>query len=237
MVDGGFLYLQIMSADVPAFVAGKPISEQMAATALSSYISYSGPVTIDEAAGKVTFKPQAAWRPDYLGSTQERNFRFEGGKMFFGLAPRGGGGAADARAGDGAATLTCAGTRADMNDILIGKGEKPVHLLAKYGNRHGLIAGATGTGKTVSLLVLAEGFSRLGVPVFMADVKGDVAGLALPGAPSDKVRQRAAADRRRRLHERRRARSSSGISTAARVIQSEPPSAKWVRLCSGACSS
>ena len=79
-----------------------------------------------------------------------------------------------------------------MNDILIGKGEGPVHLLAKYGNRHGLVAGATGTGKTVSLLVLAEGFSRLGVPVFMADVKGDVAGLAVPGAPSEKVRARAA---------------------------------------------
>jgi len=58
-----------------------------------------------------------------------------------------------------------------VDQILIGKGERPVSLLAKYGNRHGLIAGATGTGKTVSLMVLAEGFSRLGVPVFMADVK------------------------------------------------------------------
>jgi len=77
-----------------------------------------------------------------------------------------------------------------MNQILIGKGDKPVHLLARYANRHGLIAGATGTGKTVSLLVLAEGFSRLGVPVFMADVKGDVAGLAMPGIPSDRIRQR-----------------------------------------------
>ena len=53
-----------------------------------------------------------------------------------------------------------------MNEILIGKGETPVHLLAKYGNRHGLVAGATGTGKSVSLMVLAEQFSRLGVPVF-----------------------------------------------------------------------
>ncbi|HTO53159.1 MAG TPA: helicase HerA-like domain-containing protein [Myxococcota bacterium] len=78
-----------------------------------------------------------------------------------------------------------------MLDILLGKGERPVTLLAKYGNRHGLVAGATGTGKTVSLLVLAEGFSRLGVPVFMADVKGDVAGLAAPGNASDAVRQRA----------------------------------------------
>lgn len=77
-----------------------------------------------------------------------------------------------------------------MNQILIGKGEQPVHLLAKYGNRHGLIAGATGTGKTISLLVLAEGFSRLGVPVFIADVKGDVAGLSLPGTANEKIRQR-----------------------------------------------
>jgi uncharacterized protein len=79
-----------------------------------------------------------------------------------------------------------------MDRILIGRGEQPVHLLAKYGNRHGLVSGATGTGKTVSLLVLAEGFSRLGVPVFLADVKGDVAGLALPGTPSEKIRERAA---------------------------------------------
>jgi DNA helicase HerA-like ATPase len=79
-----------------------------------------------------------------------------------------------------------------VNQILVGKGESPVYLLAQYGNRHGLITGATGTGKTVSLLVLAEGFSRLGVPVFVADVKGDVAGLALPGASSEKIRERVA---------------------------------------------
>lgn len=78
-----------------------------------------------------------------------------------------------------------------MSQILIGKGEKAVQLFAQYGNRHGLIAGATGTGKTVSLMVLAEGFSRLGVPVFMADVKGDVSGLAMAGKPSEKLNQRA----------------------------------------------
>lgn len=77
-----------------------------------------------------------------------------------------------------------------MNDILIGKGDVPVQLLAKYGNRHGLIAGATGTGKSVSLMVLAEGFSRLGVPVFMADVKGDVSGLAMPGTINEKITSR-----------------------------------------------
>ena len=79
-----------------------------------------------------------------------------------------------------------------MNDILIGKGEEQVFLRGEYGNRHGLVAGATGTGKTVTLLVLAEGFSRLGVPVVIADVKGDVAGLAMPGTPSDRLAQRAA---------------------------------------------
>jgi len=79
-----------------------------------------------------------------------------------------------------------------VNDILLGRGTEPVHLLARYGNRHGLVAGATGTCKTVCLMVLAEGFSRLGVPVFMADVKGDVAGLAVAGSASDKVQARAA---------------------------------------------
>jgi uncharacterized protein len=77
-----------------------------------------------------------------------------------------------------------------LDRILLGRGQRPVHLLAPFGNRHGLVTGATGTGKTVSLLVLAEGFSRLGVPVFIADVKGDVAGLAVPGAASDPVRRR-----------------------------------------------
>ena len=77
-----------------------------------------------------------------------------------------------------------------MTDILIGKGDVPVHLLAKYGNRHGLVAGATGTGKSVSLMVMAEGFSRMGVPVFMADVKGDIAGLAVPGTMNDRIAQR-----------------------------------------------
>jgi hypothetical protein len=78
-----------------------------------------------------------------------------------------------------------------VNGILLGKGERPVYLLARYGNRHGLVAGATGTGKTVSLMVMAEGFSRLGVPVFIADVKGDVAGLAVGGTATDRLEARA----------------------------------------------
>ena len=60
-------------------------------------------------------------------------------------------------------------------------------LLLNYANRHGLIAGATGTGKTVTLQILAEGFSAAGVPVFMSDVKGDLSGLAMPGDPLGKL--------------------------------------------------
>src|SRR5690606_31111536 len=89
-----------------------------------------------------------------------------------------------------------------MDPILVGKAvTRPdalpesggrVFLQPRYGNRHGLVAGATGTGKTVTLMTLAEGFSRIGVPVFMADVKGDVAGLAVPGELGEKLRERAA---------------------------------------------
>ncbi|WP_140718856.1 helicase HerA-like domain-containing protein [Pseudomonas sp. Hp2] len=81
-----------------------------------------------------------------------------------------------------------------MDPILLGKGitdDIQVVLNPRFGNRHGLVAGATGTGKTVTLMTLAEGFSRIGVPVFMADVKGDVAGLATPGDGNDKLLQRA----------------------------------------------
>jgi DNA helicase HerA-like ATPase len=79
------------------------------------------------------------------------------------------------------------------NSILVGKGAcSTAHILAGMTNRHGLIAGATGTGKTVTLRVLAEGFSRMGVPVFMADVKGDLAGLSQPGSLNDKLTERLA---------------------------------------------
>jgi hypothetical protein len=81
-----------------------------------------------------------------------------------------------------------------MDPILLGKGitdDIAVHLVPALGNRHGLVAGATGTGKTVTLMTLAEGFSRIGVPVFMADVKGDVAGLAIAAEGSEKLLQRA----------------------------------------------
>jgi len=67
-----------------------------------------------------------------------------------------------------------------------GSADGPQRLLLKRANRHGLIAGATGTGKTVTLQILAQGFSDAGVPVFAADVKGDLAGLAMPGAATAK---------------------------------------------------
>ncbi|MDU1142526.1 helicase HerA-like domain-containing protein [Aeromonas rivipollensis] len=69
---------------------------------------------------------------------------------------------------------------------------QPISLLPAMANRHGLITGATGTGKTVTLQVLAEGFSRLGVPVFLADVKGDLSGLGAAGTPSSKLDARLA---------------------------------------------
>jgi uncharacterized protein len=75
--------------------------------------------------------------------------------------------------------------------LLIARGEKDVYLLPRMANRHGLVAGATGTGKTVSLQVMAENFSRIGVPVFMADVKGDLAGISQPGTATPRIQERA----------------------------------------------
>jgi DNA helicase HerA-like ATPase len=74
--------------------------------------------------------------------------------------------------------------------IVIAKGSTELALLPQMANRHGLIAGATGTGKTITLQVLAENFSARGVPVFMADVKGDLAGISQPGGQSPKVLER-----------------------------------------------
>ena len=76
--------------------------------------------------------------------------------------------------------------------VFIGKGNKAQNLLLNRANRHGLIAGATGTGKTVTLQILAEGFSAQGVPVFMADVKGDLSGISQPGTSKPFLSKRAA---------------------------------------------
>lgn len=78
-----------------------------------------------------------------------------------------------------------------MNDsIVIAKSDSEIGILLRMANRHGLIAGATGTGKTVTLRTLAEQFSASGVPVFMADVKGDLSGLPFPGGDNAKVKER-----------------------------------------------
>ncbi len=71
--------------------------------------------------------------------------------------------------------------RKQDGQILVGMSDRYEYLTLKLGNRHGLITGATGTGKTVTLQTLAEGFSNAGVPVFAADVKGDLSGIAMPG--------------------------------------------------------
>ncbi len=90
--------------------------------------------------------------------------------------------------------------------LLIGKSGIDVHLLPAMANRHGLIAGATGTGKTVSLQVLAEAFSAIGVPVFAADIKGDLSGISQAWRRQPQGR---------RAH-RRTSVSATGASTARR---------------------
>lgn len=74
--------------------------------------------------------------------------------------------------------------------LLIAKSQTPLYLLPRMANRHGLIAGATGTGKTVTLQSVAEHFSRIGVPVFMADVKGDISGMSQAGGGNPRVESR-----------------------------------------------
>ena len=77
--------------------------------------------------------------------------------------------------------------------LVVAKNDRTeLFLLPALANRHGLITGATGTGKTITLQVLAERFSSIGVPVFMADVKGDLTGIGEDGAASDKLNERLA---------------------------------------------
>ncbi|MDD5319735.1 MAG: DUF853 family protein [Methylococcales bacterium] len=78
-----------------------------------------------------------------------------------------------------------------MQEILIG-GQNGTQVImdAAMGNRHGMISGATGTGKTITLQILAEGFSKIGVPVFLADIKGDLSGITVPGQPHEKIAER-----------------------------------------------
>lgn len=78
----------------------------------------------------------------------------------------------------------------DTTNLLIAKSNIELFLLSKMANRHGLIAGATGTGKTVSLKVMAEAFSAIGVPVFLSDIKGDLASVSVPGTSNPKMDER-----------------------------------------------
>ena len=77
----------------------------------------------------------------------------------------------------------------DEGKIWLATGDERVYLNPSMANRHGLIAGATGTGKTVTLKVIAESFSDLGVPVFVADIKGDLTGMCQPGAENKHIRR------------------------------------------------
>ena len=78
------------------------------------------------------------------------------------------------------------------NMVWMAKNENPVYLLPKMANRHGLICGATGTGKTITLKVMAEAFSDAGVPVFLSDIKGDLSGMSQPGIDSEGMEKRIA---------------------------------------------
>jgi len=89
-----------------------------------------------------------------------------------------------------AASTAAAGADGDGR-IFVGKSDKPEYLTLKLANRHGLVTGATGTGKTVALQVIAEGLSRAGVPVFAADIKGDLSGVAAAGEKKDFILARA----------------------------------------------
>ncbi len=133
-----------------------------------------------------------------------------------------------------------------MSDsIFIGGGgpdhKTPQNLLLARANRHGLVAGATGTGKTVTLQIMAEQFSAAGVPVFCADVKGDLSGICMAATPD---RQRSREDQRARRPDRHARPSpmppppaSSGTSTASAAIRSGRRSPKWARSSSPACCS
>jgi hypothetical protein len=101
-------------------------------------------------------------------------------------------------------------------------------LLPQLANRHGLITGATGTGKTVTLQTLAQGLSKLGVPVFLADVKGDLTGISQPGQPNDKLKARlksAACPSRSGPV----APSPCGMCTASAATPCVPPCPTWAR--------
>ena len=120
--------------------------------------------------------------------------------------------------------------------ILIGVSKSGKDLTAEcielaLANRHGLVTGATGTGKTVTLQVLAEGFSAAGVPVFAADIKGDLSGIAAKGEPSPKLVERAEEIGLTRYGNTESFRRCSGTSSAMTAIRSARRCRRWDRCC------
>ena len=108
---------------------------------------------------------------------------------------------------------------------------RPINISTSgLANRHGLIAGATGTGKTVSLQVLAEGFSKNGVPVFLADVKGDLSGLSRPGNPHPKIDERIEAIGIESYQQRPVSRGVLGPVRRAGASDQDHRSPRWARL-------
>jgi hypothetical protein len=122
--------------------------------------------------------------------------------------------------------------------LLIAKnGKTECFLLPALANRHGLITGATGTGKTVTLQKLAESFSRIGVPVFMADVKGDLTGISQAGQLSSGKLAEAIKERGLPTPDPRwPAPPRCGTCSASRATRCAPPSPTWARCCWPACS-
>ena len=117
--------------------------------------------------------------------------------------------------------------------IFVGKSDKPEFLTLALANRHGLVTGATGTGKTVTLQVLAEGLSRAGVSVFAADIKGDLSGVAEPGEAKEAFVTRAKSSAS--TTSPTSFRSCSGTCSASRAIRCAPRSRRWGRCCSRGC--
>lgn len=118
--------------------------------------------------------------------------------------------------------------------LLAQRGDIECHLLPGLANRHGLITGATGTGKTITLQTLAENFSKLGVPVFMADVKGDLTGITQTGTVSEKL-SKILQERGLEVPEATTARQRCGMYLRSRGIRCARRCRIWAHCCSAAC--
>ncbi|MFR5092435.1 MAG: helicase HerA-like domain-containing protein [Adlercreutzia equolifaciens] len=119
--------------------------------------------------------------------------------------------------------------------IKVAQGENPCYLLLNQANRHGLIAGASGTGKTVTMKVLAEGFAQAGVPVFMADVKATLTGMAQPGDDTEKVRERCGRSGAPQAGSLGVATCACGICSAATACPCASPFPTWGPTCWRGC--